>query len=52
MTRYLWDWFVDKCNNDTDYVCRDYSCVNKTLRCDGRYDCADRSDEYYCCKYA
>ena len=34
---------------DDEHQCHDNkACVNKSLRCDGNYDCNDRSDEWFC----
>eukprot|EP00095_Tigriopus_kingsejongensis_P003283 maker-scaffold781_size98004-snap-gene-0.18 protein:Tk03283 transcript:maker-scaffold781_size98004-snap-gene-0.18-mRNA-1 annotation:"basement membrane-specific heparan sulfate proteoglycan core" len=32
----------------TDFICEDLACINFALRCDGKFDCEDRSDEYQC----
>ena len=32
------------------FQCSDYGCVARSAQCDGIYDCADGSDEYFCGK--
>ncbi|XP_042208683.1 uncharacterized protein LOC121856959 [Homarus americanus] len=33
---------------DTEFMCSNGDCINKTLRCNTRDDCSDLSDEYGC----
>lgn len=32
----------------TEFICDDASCVSFAVRCDGKFDCPDRSDEMQC----
>ena len=36
-----------KCNIN-QFTCKDMSCISKYLKCDGKSDCKDRSDEMVC----
>lgn len=44
-------YFVEHCNSTTEFTCNNYDCVPIQSRCNGVYDCDDRSDEYSCCEY-
>lgn len=35
-----------------EFQCRDGGCINSYYRCDNINDCADKSDEFDCGKYA
>ncbi|XP_071101709.1 prolow-density lipoprotein receptor-related protein 1-like isoform X1 [Haliotis cracherodii] len=34
-----------KCDKNFKFQCKDGSCINNQFKCDGNYDCPDRSDE-------
>ena len=34
----------------SQFMCRDMSCVEGNMRCDGKADCRDSSDELNCCE--
>ena len=42
----------EDCSNhtcrDLEFRCENGQCINKRWRCDGRYDCQDKSDEVEC----
>jgi hypothetical protein len=57
-----WDVYGDKCHdgnhtvmslninscNDTEFNCRSGHCIENELRCDGKPDCEDKTDEMDC----
>ncbi|XP_042229112.1 MAM and LDL-receptor class A domain-containing protein 2-like [Homarus americanus] len=38
----------DECTSTTDFTCADASCIPRQYRCDAKYDCPDKSDEFQC----
>src|SRR6218665_3680333 len=36
---------------DKQFRCRNGQCVSSAVRCNGRNDCQDSSDEFACCPY-
>ena len=32
----------------TEFQCHDGACIDIQLKCDGQFDCTDKSDEYLC----
>lgn len=40
--------FSDKTCSSDQFQCKDNRCINKQWRCDGDYDCDDKSDEFLC----
>ena len=39
---------VDKCDQPEKFECTNGFCIDLKSRCDGRFDCSDRSDEINC----
>lgn len=39
---------VNECQSEIEFECADGSCIARQFRCDAKYDCFDKSDEYQC----
>lgn len=49
----IWIVSAQECANENDFNCRITKiCIDSSLVCDKKYDCADRSDEENCSKYS
>ena len=41
-------FYAGLCNAQTQFRCNNGACIEKSLRCDGKYDCNDYTDEIDC----
>ena len=39
---------LEMCDEKIQFTCNSGQCIGKTLRCDGRADCFDQTDEVGC----
>ena len=39
---------TEQCDEITQFTCNSGRCIDKSLRCDGRADCFDETDEVGC----
>ena len=39
---------IEMCDEKNQFTCNSGQCIDKTLRCDGRADCFDQTDEVGC----